>query len=153
MKKFSFRLEKLLDIRKAQEREIQHELAHEVAKENVLIRKQTSLRENVARQQAIFHDEMKNHRDTVSVLQSLHRYMSYADSVIADSQRKIDSMQPKINEIRARLADAVKERRKIEKLKERKLEEWKYMVKREEEKELDEMNMKIFNARHKEEYL
>lgn len=151
MKKFAFRLQKLLNIKKAYERQIQHQLAHEVSRQNALIQKQDQLRSKVAEQQALFHDTMKQHRDTVDSLRTFHQYASYADSVISDAQRQIEELQPVINEIRGRLSEAVKERRKIEKLKERKYEEWKYMVKREEEKELDEQNMKIYNQRRREE--
>jgi flagellar FliJ protein len=149
MKKFTFRLQKLLDIKTAQERKIQHELSVEIGKQNVLKEKQQMLRAGVERQKELNHKLMSEKKSTIDSLKQYHRYSTYADVVIKNSQKEIDAMQPAIDEIRSRLSEAVKERRSIEKLKDRKFEQWKYQVKREEEKELDEINMKIFHRQKK----
>ncbi|MDA3900599.1 MAG: flagellar export protein FliJ [Spirochaetes bacterium] len=145
MKKFKFRLQKLLDIKMAFEKQIQHELAREIGKQNLLRDKQQLLRERVEGQQHAFHESMRGTGGNFNDLKSFHRYSEYADMVIASSEAEIEAMQPKINEIRSRLIEASKERKSIEKLKEKKHDEWKYAVNRAEEKELEEINMRIFH--------
>lgn len=150
MKKFKFRLQKLLDIKLAKEKEIQHELAAEVSKQNVLIEKQNRYRDKVASERGRFHQLMSQQTGTFNQLNYFQRYSTVAERVIESSQLEIDAMEPAINEIRKRLSEAVKERQKIEKLKERKYEAWKYHIQREEEKEYDEINMKIFTRMREE---
>ncbi|HRX16366.1 MAG TPA: flagellar export protein FliJ [Spirochaetota bacterium] len=145
MKKFSFRLQKLLDIKMAFEKKIQHELAREIGKQNLLREKQRVLKEKIEQQQHAFHESMSRTGGNFNDLKAFHRYSQYADMVINSSEHDIMAMQPKINEIRGRLLEASKERRSIEKLKEKKHDEWKYAVKRAEEVEYDEINMRIFH--------
>ncbi len=149
MKRFRFRLEKLLDARKAKERAIQNELALEIAKENALIEKQNAHRDNLLNLKKTNHERMKAQQMSFSNLMVYHTYEQNAVSIIKGLQDQVNAMQPKINEIRSRLDIAAKERKSIEKLKERKHEQWKYKIMKQEEYENDEINMKIFegNAR------
>jgi len=146
MKRFKFRLEKLLDARKARERAIQNELAIEIAKENILIEKQTAHRDNLQNLKKVNHEKMKQNKVSFSNLMIYHTYEHNAISIIKGLQEQVNQLQPKIHEIRTRLDLAAKERKSIEKLKERKFDEWKYQVAKNEERENDEINMKIFEG-------
>lgn len=152
MKRFKFRLEKLLDARKAQERAIQNELAIEISRENVLIEKQNTHRDTLAQLKKTNHERMKNNQMSFSNLMVYHNYEQNAVSIIKNLQGQVDAMQPKINEIRTRLDIAAKARKSIEKLKEKKYLEWKRGVIKNEEHENDEINMKIFESFRKSVY-
>jgi flagellar FliJ protein len=147
MKKFKFRLEKLLDAKKAKEKEIQHELAKAIGEQNVFRSKQFEYRAKVEAQKNEFHKRFAEKRVNFSELEMYHRFEVFAGKVIADSQQKIDALEPGINRIRGRLAEASKERRTIEKLKERRFSEWQYNVNRAEDKENDDTNQKIYVRR------
>jgi flagellar protein FliJ len=144
MKKFKFRLEKLLDARLAKEKVVKIELAHAISEQNLFRTKQTEYRTRMEEQKKIFHDKMQTGKINISELKNYHVFEITADLVIRDSQRKIDDMEPAINVIRGRLNEAVKERRVIEKLKERRHDEWKYLADRAEHNEVDDMNQKLY---------
>ena len=147
MKRFRFRLEKLLEARFAKEKEIQHELAKAIGEQNVFRNKQAEYRTRVGNQKEEFHARFINKTVNFTELEMYHRFEVFADKVIADSQTKIDSMEPAINRIRMRLEEASKERRTIEKLKERRYKEWQYKVTSAENKETDDMNQKLYVRR------
>ena len=147
MKRFHFRLEKLLDAKAAKEKEIQHELAKAVGEQNVFRTKQTEYRMRVEDQKEEFHKRFVNKNVNFSELEMFHRFEVFAAKVISDSQAKIDSLEPAISRIRARLAVASQERRTIEKLKERRFKDWQYKANRAEDRESDDMNQKIYVRR------
>lgn len=147
MKKFKFRLEKLLDAKVAKEKAIQNELAKAVGEQNIFRAKQSEYRSRVAAQKDDFHKRFVNKTVNFSELEMYHRFEVFAEKVVDDAQQKIDAMEPAIHRIRLRLTEASKERRTIEKLKERRFNEWKYNVTRAEDKENDDMNQKIYVRR------
>ncbi|MGL4369836.1 MAG: flagellar export protein FliJ [Spirochaetota bacterium] len=147
MKKFKFRLEKLLDAKVAKEKAIQNELAKAVGAQNIYRMKQTEYAAKVSSQKDAFHKKFTEGSVRFGELEMFHRFENTAELVIADSQRKIDSMEPAINEIRSRLSIASQERKTIEKLKERRYREWQYHAKCAEDKENDDMNQKIYVRR------
>lgn len=144
MKKFRFRLQKLLDARIAKEKEIQHELSVIVAKQNILRMRQDEYRTKLSDQRAEFSGGMKSRKVAANELMNFHRYWDFAEKAIVAAQKEIDAMEPAVNEVRTRLTEAVKERKTIEKFKERKHEEWKIKIKKSEEREFDEINQKLF---------
>ena len=147
MKRFRFRLEKLLEAKVAKEKEIQHELAKAIGEQNVFRTKQHEYRTRVAAQKDEFHERFLKKSVNFQQLEMFHRFEVFADKVIDDSQQKIDALEPAINRIRMRLAEASKERRTIEKLKERRYKEWQYKVTSAENKETDDMNQKLYVRR------
>ena len=147
MKKFRFRLEKLLDAKLAKEKEIQHELAKAVGEQNKFRIKQAEYAEKVNNQKISFHKKFTDGKVKFNELEMYHRFEVTADLVIADSQNKIDAMEPAVNAIRQRLAIASQERKTIEKLKERRFKEWQYHVNMANDKENDDMNQKIYVRR------
>ncbi|MBP7901959.1 MAG: flagellar export protein FliJ [Spirochaetes bacterium] len=144
MKKFKFRLQKLLDARIAKEKDIQHELSVIVTKQNVFRIRQDELRRKVGEQRVVFSDAMKKKSVNPAELLNFHKYWDFAEKAILSAQSEIDKLEPAVNEVRVRLTEAVKERKTIEKFKERKFEEWKNMLKKAEEKEYDDINQKVY---------
>jgi flagellar export protein FliJ len=64
--------------------------------------------------------------------------------VIKLQQEKIDSMEPEILKVRERLVEASRLLKVVEKLKEKKLQEYLYELNRETFKENDDINQKIY---------
>jgi flagellar FliJ protein len=147
MKKFKFRLEKLLEVRLAKEKLIKQELAKTISEQNVFRMKQSDYRDRVRAQKDRFHEKIAEGRTNYSELSMYHRFAEFSEKVIVDAQIKIDAMEPAINVIRGRLAEASKERRVIEKLKEKRYKEWNYKVARATENEVDDMNQKLYSRR------
>ncbi|MBN1500876.1 MAG: flagellar export protein FliJ [Spirochaetes bacterium] len=144
MKKFHFKLEKVLDLRSREEKLIQSELALAVGKQNILRTKQQKYRDEVAQQKTLFHDKMAGNEIDFNELLNFQRFSEFADRVIEKSEIDIREMEPAINEIRARLSEAMKKRKALEKLKERKKQTWDDILKQTTEKELDDINQKIY---------
>ena len=143
MKRFKFRLQKLLDIREERERNIKNELASIVGLQNIERFKVQNIRENIGRHQGGFAKKMRD--QGVSAEEAL-RFARYIDSSLRNidvTQEKIDSMEPAVEEVRQRLITATKEKKVIEKLKERRFEEYEYKAKISELKENDDMNQKL----------
>ncbi len=144
MKKFKFKLQKLLDIRQSKEDIVKNELAREMGEQNKIRVKQQNYRNNINSVRKKFHDKMVIGESNAADLHSYHRFAAFAEKAIKDSQLAIDKMEPALNAIRERLMAATKERCIIEKLKDHRYKEWEYEVKRAIDKENDDMNQKIF---------
>ena len=147
MKKFKFRLQKLLDSKIAREDAVKHELAIVVSQQNVFRNKQESLKESIKNQKKIQSQSMRQGHISQSDLIMFDRYRVVAEKGIANAQSEIEKLEPQVNEIRQRLIDASKERKTIEKYKEKRLDEWKKEIKYAEEKEFDDINQKLFSRK------
>jgi len=150
LKKFRFSLQKLLEMREAREQEIKHELARLLAVQNAERVRQDNLR-------ASMHDQGIRHRErmvkgTAGPEDSINyeRFVTSSLRAIDAADVKINNMEPAIREVRDRLVIASREKKIVEKLRERKLEEYNYMVEREIAKENDDMNQKIYGRRRAE---
>jgi len=75
------------------------------------------------------------------------KFVDTSYKAIDAAEIKIQVMEPEIQKIRDRLIEASKERKVVEKLKERKLEEYNYELNRELAKENDDVNQNIFNRK------
>lgn len=144
MKKFKFKLQKILDLRTREERNIQQELAVAIGKQNVLRVKQQKYRDDLINQKNIFHEQMENKSVKVHELMNYQRFTNFADRVIQNSDIEIQNMEPAINEIRGRLIEAIKKRKALDKLKERKKEKYDTNIKIQTEKEMEDINQKIY---------
>ncbi len=147
MKKFKFRLEKLLEARLAKEKSVKQELAKAVSEQNIFRMKQSEYISRVDEQKKRFHDKMTTGSANISELMMYHRFEDFSDKVVDDAQHKIEAMEPAINIIRGRLAEASKERRVIEKLKEKRQKEWQYLMNRADFNEIDDANQKLYTRR------
>jgi len=144
MKKFRFSLQKLLDIREAKETEIKHELMKVLAIQNRERMLQEDLRGNIAKYESEYSANIKKGSFSPEEVMSVMRYINAARSAIVEAQRRIDVIQPIVDEIRSRLVQASKEKKMVEKLKERKFEEYMYEFNRAIDKENDDTNQKLY---------
>ena len=147
MKKFKFSLQKLLDIREAKEREIKHELMKVLGIQNRERMRQEDLRNKIIKYETEYSEKLRKGKFAPEEAMFLMRYVDISRSAIAEAQRRIDEMQPIVDEIRGRLVIASREKKIVEKLKERKLEEYMYEFNRNIAKENDDMNQKLYQRK------
>lgn len=150
MKKFRFKLQTLLDIREAREREIQYELAKIISLQNREREKQAELRRRIEEQKLLFGDRLRSGRYSANEAILFERFVDVSLRAISTAEERINSMEPQIQEVRSRLVEASRARKVVEKLKDRKKAEHAYEVNRELLKENDEINQKIYSMRKKE---
>jgi len=147
IKKFHFSLQKLLEMREAREKEIKHELAALLALQNAERVRQDSLRHAIHEQETRHRDRMFRGTARVDDALLFERFVTSSLRAIEAAEVKIRSMEPGIQEVRDRLVIASRERKIVDKLKERKLEEYTYLLNREIAKENDDMNQKIYGRK------
>jgi flagellar protein FliJ len=144
VKKFKFRLQKLLDIREARETEIKHELMKVLSIQNKERVHQDELKSKINQYEIKYSEKIKKGFLSVDEIMSLMRYADISRKAIAESQKRIEKLEPEVNRIREKLVTASREKKIVEKLKERKIEEFNYELSREQFKENDDMNQKIY---------
>lgn len=147
MKRFEFRLQKLLDLREAREKEIKSELAVLLRKQNEERVKQENLRRGIESQRKDFSEKFRLGRYSPGEAILFERYVDVSLRAIATAEERIKAMEPAIEKVRLRLVEASRAKKVVEKLKERKLEEYNYETNRELAKENDDMNQKMFTNR------
>jgi len=146
MKKFQFRLQTLLDIRISKEHAIKAELAMLIAKQNEEIAMQEEYRRKVKEHYNKLSKKMRDGTFSYSEALMCERFAYNAQKAIDLSKKRVEQMQPEIDRVRQKLIQASKERKVVERLKEKKYEEYMYQFNREMGKELDDLNQRIYNA-------
>ena len=147
MKKFRFRLQKLLDIRESNEKRIKNELASVLGVQNVERVKIDNINKNIEQQKRIFSEKMRKNEMSAEEAIKFERYIDSSLRAIDATQVKIDELEPAVQEIRDRLVIASRDKKVVEKLKERQYEDYLYEVKMAEFKENDDMNQKLYARR------
>lgn len=147
MKKFQFRLQKLLDIREARENEIKNELMKILALQNKERVFQDELRNKIQHYETGYRDMQKKgsfrSEDALAVL----RFADVSRKAIDEAERRIEKLEPEVHRIRELLVIASRDKKVVEKLKERKFEEYNYELNKEIAKENDDMNQKIYHKK------
>jgi flagellar FliJ protein len=147
VKRFEFKLQKLLEIREAHEKEVQNELAALMVDQNRERIKQDELKTGIETQRRQYRERMKAGKVSPQEMLLYEKYVDISYRAIDTAQSHINEMEPGIQEVRRKLIEASKERKVVEKLKERRREEYDYEVARELAKEADDMNQKIYLRR------
>ena len=147
MKKFRFNLQRLLDLREAKEKEVMNELSALVSKQNVERQKQETLQMNLSTEHSNVKQKMRLGNLTSEEVMTYARFVTLSETAIKFSDKKIDSYEPSISKVRHRLIHASKEKKVVEKLRERRIEQFNYELNREIAKENDDANQKIYAAR------
>jgi len=105
--------------------------------------KQEEYRRRIEREQEKFTATLREGRFTYMESVMFERFVDFAGKVIATAQERIDGMEDEIGRVRTRLVEASRERKVVERLKERRYEEYLYELNREIAKENDDVNQKI----------
>ncbi len=147
MKKFKFKLQTLLDLREAREKEIKNELAALLSIQNIERMKQEEYRRKIASEREKFARTMREGRFSYAESMMFERFVEFGHRVIEVAQQKINGMEEEISKVRERLVEASREKKVVDKLRERKLREYQYELNREAAKETDEANQKLYVRR------
>ncbi len=142
MKKFTFSLNPLLEMRERIEEEKQGILA---TREREL----QAAQEEMACLNARFKDHSKSLRDnhkelTADELRAHYAHLQFLDRAMTMQQHVIAQAKRAVEAARADLIEASRDRKVIDKLKERRLSEHRELVAAEEQKELDDSNNRRF---------
>jgi flagellar protein FliJ len=144
LKKFKFSLQRLLEIREAAEKEIKNELAAVVALQNAERAQQEELRTSIELHRKNLRERMKEGKYRIAEGIFLEKYLDISHRAIEAAERRIEEIEPEVQEVRNRLVEASREKKVVEKLRERKLKEYNYHVNSEIAKENDDINQKIY---------
>lgn len=144
MKKFQFKLQKLLDLRFVREREVEMRLAKVIAAQNVHVQKKNDMLQKIEAQRLYLTGKMQSGKFSYMEAMQAERYIDYAEKVVAFSKQMIAEMEPAVNKVRAELIEAQKQRKIVEKLKEKSYEEYLYEYQQAEAKEMDDANQKLY---------
>lgn len=141
-KKFKYRLEKVLDFRTKKVEQLQAELAlairdrdTEVAMLNALSEKRTKAQKSLESYLA---------KGEVAEVQQTNTFLENLAKKLESQNRIVSKMNENVELIRKKLVVASKEKKIMEKHKEKKHEEWKVEMGKIEAKQLDEMAGTIF---------
>ena len=145
MKKFEFKLHKLLDIREAAEKKIKNELAVLLNMQNAVKLRQQNFRDRIIIERGIFGKRMRDKQIAYQDILMFERFTDSTMKAIEIAEQEIQGMEGAILEVRDRLIEASRERKVVEKLKERKWKQYMYELNRETGKENDDMNQKIYH--------
>ena len=147
MKKFKFTLQRLLDIREAREKEIKNELMKILALQNKERILQDELRNKINRFENQYSERIKKGQFQPDQMMSIMRYTDVARKAIVEAEKRIEALQPEVDRVRDKLVAASRDKKIVEKLKERKHEEFEYEFNKEIAKENDDMNQKLHNRK------
>lgn len=146
-KKFVYSMQKILDMRIRKEDQLKAELAAairtrdlEVAALNTLVEKRTKGQKSL---------EGYLSRGEVAEVQNTNLFLQNLTGKIDNQNRIVSKSNLKVEEVRKKLTIAAKEKKIIEKHKEKKNEEWKEEYKKWENKQMDEIAGQIFNRQLK----
>jgi flagellar FliJ protein len=137
MRGFKFRLQSVLEYKETVERskqeecgKIKKELDEEEAKLKALINHKEKL-----------NSERNNilEKTTINNLQAYNNFMSTVANKLKNQEKNVDNKKEELNKARAKLIEAVREVKAIEKLKDKKYQEYNYTVKKDEEKQIDQL--------------
>lgn len=137
MAKFSFRLQPVLNIKTQQEENLKNELGKAVQRLETekleLARLEGSLNELISE----FNEKTK--KSTVHKLIEFNEYLSLLTSKIKLQKENVNCAAQNVDKVREELVTAVKERKILDKFKEKKLEEYNLEQKKLEQKTNDEV--------------
>ena len=153
MKKFRFKLEKLLDLRIAREKAIKTELAKLLQIQNIEKTKQNELRQSISERKNALRTKFMNKIFLYNEILMHERFVDTANKAINIAEQKIQDMEPDIRNIRKKLIEASKEKKVIERLKEKQLTEFNYNYNREISKENDDINQNLFQRLNADDFL
>ncbi|MDY6932814.1 MAG: flagellar FliJ family protein [Spirochaetota bacterium] len=147
MKRFEFKLQRLLDLRIAEEKEIQRKLAELISSQNAERLRQEEYRQRVSSERIKFSDKLKNEVYTYNDIMNFQRFKDSSFTIIKSLNERINSYNPEIQRIRDQLNEASKKRKVVEHLRDKRWKEYLIDLNREIIKENDDSNQKLYSRR------
>jgi len=144
VKKFSFSLEKVMDVKEMEKKIIQRRLftlESDLNTQNIELKKLTSIFEKELHHK----DEMMQKKTSSNELNLQRKYIESIIFDIENQNREIVLLKSKIQKVKEELAEKAKEKKALEILKENKLEDYNKQVKKMEQVKMDDVaaQMKI----------
>lgn len=143
MKKFSFSLEKVLNMRTFEKKQAENELAEALQKEREIKNQIEELAQKRVESIKIAEDS----RDFMLNVKNV-QYLNFLEQKTQILLEELTSAQLITEEKRKILLEKIKNEKVLEKLKEKRKEQWKIEVKKEESKELDDISTSLFGRKN-----
>lgn len=134
-------------MREARETEVKNELMKVLSLQNRERILQDELGNKISHYEVQYSETIKKGHFSAEAVMSMMRYTDIARKAIIEAERRIEALQPEVDRIRERLVVASREKKIVEKLKERKYEEFEYEFNKEMAKENDDMNQKLYHKK------
>lgn len=138
MKRFKFPLEGLLRVRDLKQKQAMAEMAKVMERVN-------AQRHIVQQSEISYRNEMDSFSKSEEAFsiyrhQTFNRYIDRLEIEKSQAEQKLEDMQPELEVVQNKLIEARREKRVVELLKERYQERYKQALRKEERKELSELN-------------
>lgn len=153
MRKFQFRLQKLLEIRSHKEKLVKNELAKAERKKYILVEKKENLLNELKGSRNKMREEEKEKILTVDRMRLYQQYFKRLRATTDQKDKLISLADDGIKLINDRLIEARKKKRVLERLKENKFKDYMYEFQKEEQNFFDEVGNTGFikNKKYEEE--
>ncbi len=148
MKKFHFKLEKVLQYKKSIEDKKKAKLGNIISEYNKV--KNTMDKANHNRDQIL--DDIKDKFSDFTYLKLVKHSLQGIQQTFINGNKQLDEIQLRINNARQEYIKAKQEHDAYEKLKEKKYEKWKYEVKKEQQKIQEEVALQLWRTGKLKEY-
>jgi flagellar protein FliJ len=138
MKKFRFRLKRVLQLREQLEKQKQQELAVELQQEHRLRQRRSWLAGQIER----YYQKLRDQKSGIfrpATLQGLYNHLASLEQQQSDNSRQLTGQQKQTAQKREELIAASRQRRLLELVQERRIQEYQEELKREEAVLADEM--------------
>lgn len=136
MRRFAFKLEKVLELRRFAEREWEHKLAEATSR---VIGVENEISEWAERRSATSTNRVPNGRVDMGVLRSREDYVNLIDDRVYRLQSRLVTLEAEREKVRARYLEVSQRRKALSKLKERQGDEYYKDALKEETRSLDEI--------------
>lgn len=143
MKKFAFSLQRVLQVRQAEERNLQKDLAAVLQELSVARALEQATREKIQLEWLNLDRVKKEHNSSAQILLQ-REYISALDAFLLQTQQDIVQIQKRVDEARHKLVEKARERKVLEKLRENRQQEFKQEQNRLEQKAGDEAGQRLF---------
>jgi len=150
MRRFKFTLEKLLEIRAYKEKQIENELSVVQRKKNSLLEKKQLLLDSDKEYRKKMRQEQKRKSFTVERFIQYQQFFKRIKLSVEEQNKLIKLLDEEIALINKKLIEARKERRVLERLKEKKFKKYLYELAKEEQNFFDEVGTNSFIKRKRE---
>jgi flagellar FliJ protein len=144
-KKFKYSMQKILDMRIRKEDELKAQLAACIRTRDLEVAALNTLVEKRAKAQKSLEGYLA--RGEVAEVQNTNLFLQNIASKIDNQNRIVAKANQKVEDVRKKLTIAAKEKKIIEKHKEKKFEEWKEEFKKWEAKQMDEIATQIVSRK------
>jgi len=149
MPRFIFKLQRLLDIKEMKEQQLKGELA-EIKRE---YEEEKGILHSLEDEHNLYLDRLREYQLKAISIQEVRWYYVYLSKLVNDisaKSQRLEDLLNRIDELTKRLIEVSKERRVLEKLKERRWEEFKKEVDHIEQEALDEIGTSQYIRRRME---